>query len=1034
MNNINTLKFWHKLEHFYPYEIKISKSENIKPFFVQDEADFPNFSICEHADKYVDYYNVYCGIFPVSKAMEIVEKKLSNFDFRENNEDESCYCKFSLTVDGHFNAESFKISSYPWAIHRIKDGKVIIDKWDDEFNAYCKDMLKYFNEINTPLTYKDFEVFREKMIGSLNWEIDFSKTWVIIEAVLSEQVFSNKTEDIAKKLELDEIIKDNDLLNSFYVKDLERLIHGINRGLNSDALTTFLEHSNNNRIDIENDYDEIRRIMNPEFLPLGSWPSNYGLRFMQQLDINLFVNENMDLPVFSVNGPPGTGKTTLLKNIVAAIVVERAKALANLSAPDEAFEAYQVGYIRYKENNNWIYKLKEEYSRFGMFVLSNNNGAVENISKELPALDGLPDKYKNKHTYLNKVSDNIFGKNNSWAMLSAVLGNTKNRQKFIDNFWPIGKDDANIYRLQNHMANNDNKNWDSAKEQFWLALKSLNNEIEQLKIVYNHTTEYWEIELNLQGRKRVLDERRLILQSKQKEIDKLNKEIDRLSNIKIDLMDRKIEFESVDSLIKLKAYFTIIFKNARSYAKIRKDIILIINNIFELENEKKELMGPIEKLEKEVSSIEKEIDEIERELSKLKDIIDNFKNENEQELSFIDYFNPNLHDIASKSSPYGYKKLNEKREELFFIALNLHEEFVLSSKKMKSNLDAFNKWMRNLCTYQEKENYSKTLLDSFLMVVPVISSTFASVGTFLKDIKNGEIPYVFIDEAGQGLPQSAAGIIWRAKKSIIVGDPIQIEPISTIHNRIIESLKTYFQQDEIIASKLTSVQSLADLSNPYVGYRKIGDDKKIVGAPLIVHSRCKRTVFNIANEIAYDNKMIFASLNGDKEERFEWIDVQGKAYDEGHYVEEQAKEIFERLSQYFIDFKSTMINKVPSIYIISPFRTVKFGLKRYLRKELNNMYKHEKLQIGKKDISFWINNNIGTIHTFQGKEADIVFLCLGVDSYKQKNGAVSWASQAPNILNVAITRAKKELFIVGDKKMWGKLPYFDVAAKTEKVG
>jgi len=65
-----------------------------------------------------------------------------------------------LTVDGHFNAESFKISSYPWAIHRIKDGKVIIDKWDDEFNAYCKDMLKYFNEINTPLTYKDFEVFR----------------------------------------------------------------------------------------------------------------------------------------------------------------------------------------------------------------------------------------------------------------------------------------------------------------------------------------------------------------------------------------------------------------------------------------------------------------------------------------------------------------------------------------------------------------------------------------------------------------------------------------------------------------------------------------------------------------------------------------------------------------------------------------------------------------------------------------------------------------------------------------------------------
>lgn len=50
---------------------------------------------------------------------------------------------------------------------------------------------------------------------------------------------------------------------------------------------------------------------------------------------------------------------------------------------------------------------------------------------------------------------------------------------------------------------------------------------------------------------------------------------------------------------------------------------------------------------------------------------------------------------------------------------------------------------------------------------------------------------------------------------------------------------------------------------------------------------------------------------------------------------------------------------------------------------------------------------IGTIHTFQEKQADIVILLLGGN--KRKRGAIIWAAGKPNILNVAITRAKKLL-------------------------
>ncbi|WP_409070018.1 AAA domain-containing protein [Clostridium sp. FAM 1755] len=64
-----------------------------------------------------------------------------------------------------------------------------------------------------------------------------------------------------------------------------------------------------------------------------------------------------------------------------------------------------------------------------------------------------------------------------------------------------------------------------------------------------------------------------------------------------------------------------------------------------------------------------------------------------------------------------------------------------------------------------------------------------------------------------------------------------------------------------------------------------------------------------------------------------------------------------------------------------------------------------------------IKNSIGTVHTFQGKETPTVIICLGVD--EDHEGAVNWASSSPNILNVAVTRAKKKVIIVGNKKLWG---------------
>jgi len=49
-------------------------------------------------------------------------------------------------------------------------------------------------------------------------------------------------------------------------------------------------------------------------------------------------------------------------------------------------------------------------------------------------------------------------------------------------------------------------------------------------------------------------------------------------------------------------------------------------------------------------------------------------------------------------------------------------------------------------------------------------------------------------------------------------------------------------------------------------------------------------------------------------------------------------------------------------------------------------------------------------------------MCLGLDG--NTKGAARWASSKPNLLNVALTRAKFRFTAVGDKHIWLNQQYF----------
>src|SRR5690606_33690166 len=102
------------------------------------------------------------------------------------------------------------------------------------------------------------------------------------------------------------------------------------------------------------------------------------------------------------------------------------------------------------------------------------------------------------------------------------------------------------------------------------------------------------------------------------------------------------------------------------------------------------------------------------------------------------------------------------------------------------------------------------------------------------------------------------------------------------------------------------------------GTNQISEDFWL-GSPLRVHRRCKDPMFTIANEIAYNHKMIHGSDDAVERGEFAWgescwFDVYGEVRGK-HYVAEQGAFVLQLLYNYL-----ERCDRLPDCYIISPFK------------------------------------------------------------------------------------------------------------------
>lgn len=257
---------------------------------------------------------------------------------------------------------------------------------------------------------------------------------------------------------------------------------------------------------------------------------------------------------------------------------------------------------------------------------------------------------------------------------------------------------------------------------------------------------------------------------------------------------------------------------------------------------------------------------------------------------------------------------------------------------------------------------------------PLTLTTVDSLPSNFYEYRNGKtkFDYVIMDEATQCDVISGLSALFYAKNCVISGDSKQLSAITGNNefniddSNINENLK-YFNNDFLNAIKS------AFFVEPTL---------------LKEHYRCDYNIINYCNQFYYDNELIiYKNANTDA---MELIDVEKGKYSEYNDLSfSNEREIY--------SINDQCEGNLSDSYVITPFT----NQKELLKKQFANY-----------------QDNCGTIHSFQGRGKENVYFSTVLNDLSFCNKHLSGEHNlfTPELVNVAVSRAKDKFVLVTDKK------------------
>ena len=264
-------------------------------------------------------------------------------------------------------------------------------------------------------------------------------------------------------------------------------------------------------------------------------------------------------------------------------------------------------------------------------------------------------------------------------------------------------------------------------------------------------------------------------------------------------------------------------------------------------------------------------------------------------------------------------------------------------------------------------------------------TTYAASGSL--PLKPGLFDVVIIDEASQCDIASCYPILYRAKKAVVVGDDKQLPHLSFLEKAKEQSfMSQYGIGDRYQLMWRFRTNSMFDLANYYSMHPVLLDE----------HFRSLPPIINYSNKEFYGGRIRVMRRNDDTKKVLETVVVpDGKVDFDATRNLPEIEALVKRLHEIVVEDERKNPEHPVSIGIISPFRAQVEQLKISVAKVLSE-HMMEKHQI-----------EIGTAHTFQGDERDIILISWAYANNSFPQSLIFL--QKPNLFNVAITRARYQM-------------------------
>lgn len=264
-------------------------------------------------------------------------------------------------------------------------------------------------------------------------------------------------------------------------------------------------------------------------------------------------------------------------------------------------------------------------------------------------------------------------------------------------------------------------------------------------------------------------------------------------------------------------------------------------------------------------------------------------------------------------------------------------------------------------------------LKMFLRVFPIVATTNLSSSHLGSPKPHFDL--TIMDEAGQCAITNSLIPILRGERLVLVGDQNQLEPVIILDDKINKQLIQKYDIKEdynYVNNSILRLMQTIDHISKFILLR--------------YHYRSHKKIIRFSGIKYYDNKLIIETGNKYlNDDALTLLPIKSTPnLDNRNISIEEIDAIIEVIKQ----------KKIQNCGVITPFRN-QAELARERFKEIG------------------IDAEVGTIHTFQGDENDVIFLSTAITS-KTPEKTFDWVKNNRELINVATTRAKEKLIIVCD--------------------